>query len=791
MTISSEVRKAGPYTGNGVTTAFPFAFKVFSADDVVVIQTNTAGVETTLTYTDYGITLNPDQDAAPGGTVNMVSAPAADYLLTITSRVQNLQPLELTNQGGFYPTTINDALDRLTILSQQNSERIGRSVKVAISSGVTEEDATLPTSQPNTVMAWNSTGTALVNLPLQVGTSLVDLSSYAGSSLVGFSQSGSGAVARTVQAKGRDIVSVRDFGALGDGVTDDTAAINAANAYAASIGANVIFTEGTYLCNGIAPTTSWRGFGATIKNNVSGTQVITGFCSINAQSNLHFSGLTFDGNVSADPGAWGPSNYDTFTGAIACFVINSTDVHFDECLFRNSVSSPFRGEASTGLRFSRCKAERGRGNFGDGFYLTNCSDVEYSQCDAEDVTRIGFVTEAGSFDVTCSQCTARHMHDSSVLYGGTEYSAGFWSENSADMICDGCRSYDSVHYGFVSTTGTVTGKTRAAFSFTNCFSYDAVAAGYLCSSIAGLPTDVTLTGCHSYGSTKGFKALANNDSDTFTHIGCHVLLTFSVTSTSDISYMWESLTSHTNTPTFSYTDCTIAHLNPDAGALADIATNTGDLSCFSGGKADIHVTRMTNVDSTKPIIWKARTGGDNANFTISQCNISGIKVGEYHSITMSECTIPTLIQNTTTATGTVTLYNCDVAGPVNLNMLGRFTMRGGTILPGVDYLYINRTISSLDALVEFDGVRVAKDINTSDYAIRVQENGASKPNCIFRNMTWFNTGTATAVETFTWIENAGTVATYQSCLYDSTVTYVQKLVATLSTPAGNTALTMH
>ena len=141
MTISSEVRKAGPYVGNDVTTSFPFSFKVFAADDVVVILTDPTGVETTLTGngTDYSVALNADQDTAPGGTVNKVSALATDYLLTITSSVPNLQPLDLTNQGGFYPKVINAALDRLTILAQQNAEQIGRSVKVPISSSVTPD----------------------------------------------------------------------------------------------------------------------------------------------------------------------------------------------------------------------------------------------------------------------------------------------------------------------------------------------------------------------------------------------------------------------------------------------------------------------------------------------------------------------------------------------------------------------------------------------------------------------------------------------------------------------------
>jgi hypothetical protein len=54
------------------------------------------------------------------------------------------------------------------------------------------------------------------------------LSASTGSSLVGHIGTGTGVVARTVQSKLRDTVSVKDFGAVGDGVADDTAAIQAA-----------------------------------------------------------------------------------------------------------------------------------------------------------------------------------------------------------------------------------------------------------------------------------------------------------------------------------------------------------------------------------------------------------------------------------------------------------------------------------------------------------------------------------------------------------------------------------
>lgn len=54
------------------------------------------------------------------------------------------------------------------------------------------------------------------------------LSANGGSALVGFIQSGTGAVARNIQVKNRETLSVKDFNAKGDGTTDDTAAIVAA-----------------------------------------------------------------------------------------------------------------------------------------------------------------------------------------------------------------------------------------------------------------------------------------------------------------------------------------------------------------------------------------------------------------------------------------------------------------------------------------------------------------------------------------------------------------------------------
>lgn len=72
------------------------------------------------------------------------------------------------------------------------------------------------------------------------------LLSNIGSSIVGYLQAGAGAIKRTVQDRLRDIVSVKDFGAIGDGIADDTTAISAAMAYATSSKRSVYFPSGKY-----------------------------------------------------------------------------------------------------------------------------------------------------------------------------------------------------------------------------------------------------------------------------------------------------------------------------------------------------------------------------------------------------------------------------------------------------------------------------------------------------------------------------------------------------------------
>ena len=78
---------------------------------------------------------------------------------------------------------------------------------------------------PFTTSTW---ATDSAKFRLIQGVAATDLAASGGSAMIGYTPAGTGAVATTVQSKMRESVSVKDFGAIGDEVTDDTVAVLAA-----------------------------------------------------------------------------------------------------------------------------------------------------------------------------------------------------------------------------------------------------------------------------------------------------------------------------------------------------------------------------------------------------------------------------------------------------------------------------------------------------------------------------------------------------------------------------------
>lgn len=128
MTIETSISSV-TYTGNGATTDFSFSFLIPEATDAVVSLTDIAGNSTeTLDPSSYEISGLGD-DAGGFVTYPLIGSPVAStHRLTIQRVLPLTQEVDLTNQDGFYPEVLEDALDSLCMQTQQVQEQINRAV---------------------------------------------------------------------------------------------------------------------------------------------------------------------------------------------------------------------------------------------------------------------------------------------------------------------------------------------------------------------------------------------------------------------------------------------------------------------------------------------------------------------------------------------------------------------------------------------------------------------------------------------------------------------------------------
>lgn len=200
------------------------------------------------------------------------------------------------------------------------------------------------------------------------------LAASSGSSLIGFLQAGTGAVARTVQSKLRDVVSVLDFGAVGDGVADDTAAIQAAINAVGAAGGAVHIPSGSYL---ISSTITVVNYGVSLIGE-SSSALWDGATNVNSAG----SKLIKSSSLNAPAIQVG-----TFTGAAGKFVMKDIAVigqagnGDDGVYLSNAQSCVFSNVcvASVGGNGFRIGNKPGSDCNVNGWQLLNCTSQKNGQ----------------------------------------------------------------------------------------------------------------------------------------------------------------------------------------------------------------------------------------------------------------------------------------------------------------------------------------------------------------------------------------------------------------------------
>ncbi len=209
------------YVGDGTRTAFAFPFPIFAAQDLEI------RVGAVVLNGGYAVS---GAGASEGGIATLAVPPASGTTVTLRRRVRVQRNTDFQDNGLLRARTLNDELDRLVAVLQEQREEIGSALRQDPSEVGGQLLLPIRGSRANRLLGFDANGDAAV-FPRESGLLTAPYP---------------GAVPRTAEDKLGERLSARDFGALGDGATDDGPALQAAMNAAAAAGRTLLIGEGSF-----------------------------------------------------------------------------------------------------------------------------------------------------------------------------------------------------------------------------------------------------------------------------------------------------------------------------------------------------------------------------------------------------------------------------------------------------------------------------------------------------------------------------------------------------------------
>ena len=141
MTVSATTTK-NSYSGDGSTTTFAYAFKIFADADLQVIIRSSTGTETTKTLSTHYTVTNAGNDS--GGNVVFTSGniPASGETVVIRRNLTQTQGTDFVENDPFPAESHESALDRLTFICQAIQEELDRAFKISKTNTITSPEFT-------------------------------------------------------------------------------------------------------------------------------------------------------------------------------------------------------------------------------------------------------------------------------------------------------------------------------------------------------------------------------------------------------------------------------------------------------------------------------------------------------------------------------------------------------------------------------------------------------------------------------------------------------------------------